>query len=133
MALDNDITAQAMERVRERQVRIGRILAKRGITLKAIHHDSGIPYNTLRSYFSQERNAVVSVIPVWALNLLFGVIDDDLLSILTEPEGRCFHGTTQLEREAEANLIAISDAAEKALCAMRGTATGQEEMFGGDA
>jgi len=129
MADKNEITARAMEKVRDRQKLVGRILGQRGLTFKSISMASEIPYNTIRSYFSQERDAVLSAIPVWALTMLFGVIPDEILSILTEPEGRCFHGTTKAEQDAEANLIAIRDAADKALAAMRGESVGQDELF----
>ena len=71
---------------------------------------------------------VLSAIPVWALTMLFGVIPDDILSILTEPEGRCFHGTTKAEREAEARLKSIRDEVDRALAAMRGDAGQADEL-----
>lgn len=127
MAHENEITARAMAKVRDRQKLVGRILSKRGFTFRGISEASDIPYNTIRSYFSQEKHAVLSAIPVWALTMLFGVVPDDILSILTEPEGRCFHGTTDAEREAEARLLAIREAADQALAAMRGNSAGSDE------
>lgn len=86
MSHDNDIS----HRMQERQIRLGRVMAKNGITLKAISIDSGIPYNTVRSYFPGERDLFPSIMPITALVQLFGVIPDEWLSILTEPEGRVF-------------------------------------------
>jgi hypothetical protein len=126
----NTMLKVATEKVRARQKIVGRILINRGLTLQAVSDASGIGYSTILSYFSQEQYAVLSAIPVAALTLLFGVIPDDILSHLTEPEGRCFHGTTEAEREAEARLIAIRDMADATLAAMRGNAVGQEQLFG---
>ncbi|MBB3956862.1 hypothetical protein [Novosphingobium sediminicola] len=86
MAHDNDISCQ----MRQRQVHLRMALDRRGIALKAVSAASGISYSTLLSYFPLGRDAIPAVMPLTALVQLFGVIPDELLSILTEPEGRCF-------------------------------------------
>lgn len=77
MALDNDIKAT--------QERIFRIAMRNGLTMKAISLDSGIPYNTLRSYAGS--GCEVAEMSVSALRKLIGIIPDELLSLLL-PEGR---------------------------------------------
>lgn len=77
MARDNDIRAT--------QERIFRIALRGELTLKAISLDSGIPYNTLRSYAGH--NGETAEMPVSALRKLIGVIPDELLSLLL-PDGR---------------------------------------------
>lgn len=84
MAHDDTIS----HRIRETQVRIGRIAEKNGTSLKAISLDSGIPYNTVRSYFSQEHDAAIHIMPVTALVKLIGVIPDEWLSLLFDIGGR---------------------------------------------
>lgn len=71
------------------QRRIGR-LAKRdyGLTLEAIAAESGIPYSTVRSYFSQQQNFRLSEIPITAFVKLCGVIPDQLMSQLLDPADR---------------------------------------------
>ena len=108
--------------MRERQTRLGRIMEKNGLTLKAVSLDSGLSISTLKSYFSQQRDFTPAVMPITALVKLFGVIPDEWLSILTEPEGRCFHGTTQGEKDAEAAIRAIRESCDRALADIRGDA-----------
>lgn len=118
MSDENRIISQ----VRERQRRLGRIMQKNGVTLKAVSIDSGLCYPTLLSYFTQKTGVEPAVMPITALIKLFGVIPDEWLSILTEPEGRCFHGTTQAEKDAEAAIRTIRDSCDRALADMRGEA-----------
>lgn len=70
--------------VRDAQRRIFR-LAERdcGLNLKAVGLDSGIPYNTIRSYASGE-----AIMPVPAMLKLVGVLPDELLSHLLDPVDR---------------------------------------------
>lgn len=74
-------------RQRENQLTIARELQGHGYSLKALSASSGIPYNTLRSYFPGERDAEPALMPVTALYMLAGVIPDELLSLLL-PDGR---------------------------------------------
>lgn len=71
-------------RAQERMFR----LAERdnGLSLKAISLDSGIPYDTIRSYAGHKGSQ--AMMPVSAVNKLAGVIPDDLLSHLFEPSDR---------------------------------------------
>jgi hypothetical protein len=57
-----------------------------GLTLKSISLDSGIPYETLRSY--RGNKGAQSMMPVSALVRLAGVIPDILLSHLLDPADR---------------------------------------------
>ena len=77
MAHNHEITAT--------QERIFRIAARKGLTLKAISLDAGIPYNTLRTYAGS--GCATAEMPVSALGKLVGVIPDELLSLLL-PDGR---------------------------------------------
>lgn len=80
MAADDRISLQ----VRDAQRRIFRLAERNhGLTLKAIGLDSGIAYNTVRTYASGE-----CIMPITAVLRLVGVIPDELLSHLTEPVGR---------------------------------------------
>jgi hypothetical protein len=73
------------EIVRERQLAIRRELDRRGIALKVVAFDSGIPYDTLLSYFpGGERQA--AEMPAGALRRLCGAIPADLLNLLL-PDG----------------------------------------------
>jgi len=76
--------------MRERQRAIRRELDRRGIALKAISFDSGIPYSTLLSYFPGQENSEVekqpAVMPVGALYCLCGAVPSDLLNLLM-PDG----------------------------------------------
>jgi hypothetical protein len=80
MAIDDRITLL----VREAQRRIFRLAERdHGLSLKAIGLDSGIPYNTVRSYASGE-----AVMPVPAMCKLVDVLPDELLSQLLDPVGK---------------------------------------------
>lgn len=73
--------------VLQAQSRIFRLAERNhGLTLKAISLDSGIPYDTIRSY-AGHKGAQVQM-PISALVKLAGVIPDDLLSHLLEPADR---------------------------------------------
>lgn len=98
------------DRVRSVQVTIGRIAEKNGMTLKAISLGSGIPYNTVRSYFTQERDAAVHLMPVSALLKLIGVLPDEWLSLLFEAEGRCLINSKNEQCPERATLAAAHDA-----------------------
>jgi len=74
-----------LDQMRERQKRMFRIAqdpSRFGLTLKAIHLDSGLGYDSLRNYASGD-----TIMPVTAVDGLVGVIPDELLSLLL-PEGR---------------------------------------------
>lgn len=58
---------------------------KRGLHLKLISMDSGIPYPTLLSYFPAGEHEPANL-PLSALHALAGNIPDDLLSLLA-PDG----------------------------------------------
>lgn len=73
--------------IRQRQLAIRREMDRRGIALKAVHFDSGIPLPTLQSYFPTEGTRDPAVMPLSALDARIGVIPDDLLSLLL-PAGR---------------------------------------------
>lgn len=119
MAHNNDIS----HRMADRQNRLASIMQKHGVTLKAVSLDSGIPYNTLRSYFpGNQRELFPAIMPISALVQLFGVIPDEWLSLLTEPEGRCFASTSEDDEAAARELKAIKEAADRALSRLKATA-----------
>lgn len=74
--------------VRERQLVIRREMDRRGISLKAVSLDSGIPYQTVISYFPGERDKQPATIGGAAIYLLCetSAIPMDLLSLLL-PDG----------------------------------------------
>lgn len=71
--------------MRERQLTIRRELDRRGVALKAVSFDSGIPYSTLCSYFPGGEQQPAEL-PGGAIYSLFGAIPDDLLNLLS-PDG----------------------------------------------
>lgn len=69
-----------VDRVREEQKRMFRLALdpmRYGLTLKAIHLDTGICYQSLRNYASG-----VTTMPITAIHALCGVIPNELLSLL---------------------------------------------------
>lgn len=73
--------------IRGRQLAIRREMDRRGISLKQVGFDSGIPYATLLSYFPAEGGRDPAVMPTSALYCLVGAVPDDLLSLFL-PDGR---------------------------------------------
>jgi hypothetical protein len=73
--------------VRDRQLVMRREMDRRGISMKAVSFDSGIPYSTLLSYFPGEKDAVPAQLSASAQFALCGAIPDDILSLLL-PDGR---------------------------------------------
>lgn len=71
--------------IRDRQLAIRRELDRRGIPLKVVAFDSGIPLPTLYSYFPGGER-LPAELPTSAVYNLCGVIPDDLLNLLC-PEG----------------------------------------------
>lgn len=72
--------------VRERQLVIRRELDRRGVSLKAVAFDSGLPYSTVISYFPGERDKEPHTLSAAALFALCGVLPFDLLSMIL-PDG----------------------------------------------
>ena len=74
--------------VRQRQITVRREMGRRGISLKAVSMDSGIPYNTLASYLPEDPHAQPAQIPGGAIySLIAGnALPLDLVSLLM-PEG----------------------------------------------
>lgn len=68
--------------MRGRQQAIRRELDRRGIALKAVSFDSGIPYSSLLSYFPEEGGRDPAVLPKSAEWCLFGAVPDDLMNLL---------------------------------------------------
>lgn len=72
--------------VRQRQLAIRREMDRRGIAMKAVHFDSGIPIATLATYFPADPHAEPAQIPGGAIFALCGVLPADLMSLLL-PDG----------------------------------------------
>lgn len=70
--------------IRERQTAIRRELDRRGTAMKVVAFDSGIPYDTLLTYFPQEGSREPAQIPGGAIYALAdgNAIPLDLLSLL---------------------------------------------------
>ena len=115
LACDNEI----IHRIGNRQWRLGRILEKNGVTLKALSLDSGLAYNTLRSYFPADEQLIPCIMPISALVKLFGAIPDEWLSILTEPEGRCFSRTDDDEGAATREVEQAKASLDRALAKLK--------------
>lgn len=96
------------QKIIQAQARIFRFAARdHGLSLKAISLDSGIKYETLRSYAGNKDET--AMMPVSALCKLVGVIPDELLSQLMEPVGRCLVPT---ESDDEPDLDALGEDAD---------------------
>lgn len=72
--------------MRERQLAIRREMDRRGLSLKVVAFDSGIPYPTLVSYFPMEKDRQPAQLPIGAFHRLIGHIPQDLLDVLL-PDG----------------------------------------------
>jgi hypothetical protein len=74
--------------LKARQSAMRREMDRRGIAMKAVSFDSGIPYSTLLSYFPEPGAArEPALMPVSAQYMLCDAMPDDILSLLL-PEGR---------------------------------------------
>jgi hypothetical protein len=83
--IERKIMRDASEIIRDRQLDIRRMMDDRGIHLKVVAFDSGIPYDTLISYFPGGKREPAQL-PVSAAFALCGVLDDDLINLLC-PQG----------------------------------------------
>lgn len=70
------------EIVKQRQRAMRREMDRRGIALKAVSFDSGLPYSSLVSYFPQDGGAEPALMSAAALYALAGAIPSDILSLL---------------------------------------------------
>lgn len=68
--------------IRQRQLGMRREMDRRGISLKQVSFDSGVPYATLLSYFPAEGSRDPAVMPASAIYCLTGVLPSDILSLL---------------------------------------------------
>lgn len=81
----NSILEQTLDTQRD----IGRLIqADTKMSLKTIAQDSGIPYSTVCTYFSQEANLRLAELPLSNYVRLVGVLPDDWLSRLLDPADR---------------------------------------------
>jgi predicted transcriptional regulator len=104
MATNDSILARTLKT----QKRIGRLAKNEfGLTLESIAFESGIPYATVRSYFSQAANVRLAELPISNFVKLIGVIPDALLSQLLDPADR------HLERNEDEDEE-LDDLADKA-------------------
>jgi hypothetical protein len=73
--------------LRDRQCQMRREMDRRGLSLKGVSFDSGIPYSTLLSYLPDAKaNREPALMPVSAQFMLCGAIPQDILSLLL-PDG----------------------------------------------
>lgn len=70
------------EIVKQRQRAMRREMDRRGIAMKAVSFDSGIPYSSLVSYFPQDGGSEPAVMSAAAIFALAGAIPSDILSLL---------------------------------------------------
>lgn len=99
MAHDDRISLLTLK-AQERMFRLAE--RNHGLALKTISLDSGIPYNTIRSYAAN--NGAQVMMPVSAVNKLTGVIPDYLLSHLFEPSSH--HIAENVEDDGDHDTLA---------------------------
>ena len=68
--------------IRERQLAMRREMDRRGIAMKVVSQDSGIPYATLLTYFPADPLKQPTQIPGSAIYALTGNLAPDILSLL---------------------------------------------------
>lgn len=68
--------------IRERQLAMRREMDRRGIAMKVVSQDSGIPYATLLTYFPADALKQPAQIPGSAIFALTGNLAPDILSLL---------------------------------------------------
>jgi len=73
--------------IRDRQLAVRRELDRRNIALKVVSFDSGIPYQTILSYFPGEKDKQPAVMPLSAFFRLIDVLPRDLIDLLL-PSGK---------------------------------------------
>lgn len=105
------------EILKQRQCAMRREMDRRGIALKAVSFDSGIPYSTLLSYFPQEGGREPSLMSVEAQYALAekDALPADILSLLlpsgklivSVPEGVDHDQVDQLCRDVTATKAAF--------------------------
>lgn len=94
--------------VRERQLVIRREMDRRGISLKAVSLDSGIPYPTIVSYFPGEKDrqpATLSGAAIFAL-AQSGALPLDLLSLVLPDGFQIIRAPEDLDHDALCELAA---------------------------
>lgn len=92
--------------VRDRQLVIRREMDRRGISLKAVSFDSGIPYATIVSYFPGERDREPATLSAAAIFMLCEAkaLPLDLLSLVL-PEGfQIVRAPEEIDHEALCDL-----------------------------
>ena len=85
MPRENSILEQTLDTQRD----IGAFIHSNPMmSLKTVAADSGIPYSTLCTYFSQERDIRLAELPMSNYVRLIGVVPDEQLSKLLDPGDR---------------------------------------------
>lgn len=102
--------------IRERQLGIRREIDRRGIALKLVAADSGIPYETLLTYFPQEGSRDPAQIPGGAIYALCegGALPADLLSLLLPNGWQVVRVPEGIDHDKVAELAADYIAAKNA-------------------
>ena len=102
--------------IRERQLGIRREIDRRGIALKLVAADSGIPYETLLTYFPQEGSREPAQIPGGAIYALCagGALPADLLSFLLPNGWQVVRAPEGIDHDTVADLAADYLAAKNA-------------------
>lgn len=94
--------SDAVTIIRHRQQAIRREMDRRGIALKAVSFDSGIPYATLLSYFPAEGSRDPAIMPVSALYSLVGALPTDLLSLVLPTDHLIVEVPADIDHDATA-------------------------------
>lgn len=92
--------------VKQRQLAMRREMDRRGIALKIVAADSGIPYSTLASYFPADAHADPAQIPGGAIYELCDkkALPADILSMLTPNGWHLVRGPEEIDHDEIADL-----------------------------
>lgn len=101
--------------LKDRQCSMRREMDRRGIAMKAVSFDSGIPYTTLLSYFPEPGARDPALMPVSAQYALCGAIPADILSLLLPTGHVIVKAPEQIDHDEVSELVrGYLDTKEKA-------------------
>ncbi|MES2295240.1 MAG: hypothetical protein V4527_18230 [Pseudomonadota bacterium] len=93
--------------LKTRQSQMRREMDRRGLSMKGVSYDSGIPYSTLLSYFPDEKGkAVPALMPVSAQYALCDAVPDDILSLLLPDDRRIVRVPEGIDHDEIAEVVA---------------------------
>ena len=93
------------EILKQRQCAMRREMDRRGIALKSLSFDSGIPYSSLVGYFPQEGASEPSIMSAAAVFALTGHLPADILSLLLPTGHLIVRAPEQIDHDAAAEAF----------------------------